>query len=209
MFRRLGKGVRAKPHPIDHNQELLRRIFREKKVHCDQPNCSFRTVNNALLERHKQQAHSKERPFVCHKCGKSYKISIALKTHMKSHFAQDTKKRLISINKFVCDEPGCNFKASKSDYLIGHKMSVHSNSKVFKCKLESCAMEFATSRGLREHKKSHKRDEVKRSEEMDTEEDMVIAFDQSCQKFVWVLWDGSFLNTHNIYPKDPPTIPSV
>ena len=133
------------------------RNFREKKVHCDQPNCSFRTVNNALLQRHKQQAHSKERPFVCHKCGKSYKISIALKTHMKSHFAQDTKKRLISINKFVCDEPGCNFKASKSDYLIGHKMSVHSNSKVFKCKLESCAMEFATSRGLREHKKSHNR----------------------------------------------------
>lgn len=53
-----------------------------KKYRCDV--CNFSTTSSVSLTRHKSARHSSARPFVCHICMSTFKISTILKRHIKN-----------------------------------------------------------------------------------------------------------------------------
>ena len=145
---------------------ITERKFREKKFVCPHRNCSFKAISNALLERHKKTVHSSVRPFGCQVCGKTFKISISLKAHMRSH--SPSEREIDEDNnkdkKFVCDQPNCGFRSTKKTYLMDHKASVHSNERPFECDVDGCGKTFKIRRRLNIHMKTHSEDSDKQSD---------------------------------------------
>ena len=87
-----------------------REVHSEKLLACDWPGCEYRSNLAGFMITH-QAVHIPDRNYVCDwpECGNAYKISDALKKHMKSHTRSES---------LVCEECGKAFK--RTDHLKAH-----------------------------------------------------------------------------------------
>ncbi|CAG2112395.1 unnamed protein product [Medioppia subpectinata] len=139
--------------------------------------CTFEALTNTLLNRH-LETHSTDRPlFTCDviDCGKTYKTSVGLLTHSRTHVSRPTLKcginrcndmfttehqrrkhqtevhnRAPLIRRIIihrCDWPGCEWSGkNKKD----HKR-LHSGEKPFPCLWPDCGKQFRKNRNLKDN----------------------------------------------------------
>jgi hypothetical protein len=108
---------------------------------CLHPKC--KTVFSSVID---LQEHSKTHiveKFTCKACGKFYRTSFALKSHMLRH----SEKRTLR-----CDVPGCSYLGQLKIDMYNHKRCVH-DTPGFSCSI--CGKLLRQMRNLREHLKLH------------------------------------------------------
>lgn len=106
---------------------------------CQSCEKTFRQAHNFI--RH-QSIHSGVRPFCCHICGKSFRVSGGLQRHINEHHH--------GVKKYACDLCGRRFaaKASRDDH-----RNIHTNNRPFVC--DSCGKSFRQKASLHIHKLFH------------------------------------------------------
>jgi KRAB domain-containing zinc finger protein len=93
------------------------------------------------LQEHSKTHHAEK--YTCEVCGKYYKSSVALKSHVLRHFEERT---------LPCDVPGCSYLGKLKIDIYNHKKHVHDNPG-FSCNI--CGKLLRQMRNLREHLKLH------------------------------------------------------
>lgn len=94
-----------------------------KKYFCDFPNCEMKFTQPNALKCHKR-THSKERPYICEYCDKSFSQNTTLKTHV---VAKHTGKTV------HCTYEGCDKKFARSSFLKQHIKRDHQNLRDYVC----------------------------------------------------------------------------
>ena len=94
--------------------------------------------------------HSKQRPFECDKCGKTFTDNSNFTAHLRCH--PKSKKIYSEENDWKCTE--CEYTSACSSNLKRH-MRIHSGLKPFKCNI--CNYESTTSTNLKSHMKRHEK----------------------------------------------------
>lgn len=90
---------------------------------CDYPDCGMRFAQANALKCHKR-THTKERPYICSFCSKSFSQNTTLKTHI---VAKHTGKSL------ECTIEGCSKKFSRSSFLKQHIKRDHESLRDYTC----------------------------------------------------------------------------
>lgn len=112
----------------------------KKKEKCKDCGKAFGSKNNLYL--HRKKAHSKpadETPFKCHVCGRGFKYSINLTSHMQIHK-----------DSFTCDECGRVF-ATKTD-VKKHALNQHKCSLSYEC--NKCRRLYCSVKRYQKHRES-------------------------------------------------------
>lgn len=106
---------------------------------CEECTKIFRHSYNFL--RH-QTIHTGIRPFFCHICGKSFRVSGGLQRHINEHH--------YGVKKYACEVCGKKFaaKATRDDHL-----NIHTNTRPFVCDI--CGKAFKQKASLHIHKLFH------------------------------------------------------
>lgn len=94
-----------------------------KKYTCDFADCNMKFSQANALKCHKR-IHSKERPFVCSYCKKSFSQNTTLKTHVA---AKHTGKAV------SCTFDGCDKKFARNSFLKQHIKRDHENKRDYVC----------------------------------------------------------------------------
>eukprot|EP00088_Acartia_fossae_P008754 TRINITY_DN14200_c0_g1_i23.p1 TRINITY_DN14200_c0_g1~~TRINITY_DN14200_c0_g1_i23.p1 ORF type:complete len:543 (-),score=59.06 TRINITY_DN14200_c0_g1_i23:37-1665(-) len=111
----------------------------EKVNKCDECQKSFAQPKD--LKNHMRSVHTKERPFVCTRCGAAFAISHLLLRHQRYH---------LGITKYTCKE--CNKGFMQKNDLKKH-MRTHTGERPYKC--DVCNAAFARNDYLKKHKHLH------------------------------------------------------
>ncbi|XP_069335012.1 zinc finger protein 142 isoform X3 [Eulemur rufifrons] len=131
---------------------LLRELG-EKAHHC--PLCHYRAVERNALNRHMASMHEDISNFysdtyACPVCREEFRLSQALKEHLKSHTAAAAAEPL----PLRCFEEGCSYAAPDRKAFIKHLKETH-GMRAVECRHHSCPMLFATAEAMEAHHKSH------------------------------------------------------
>ena len=144
-----------------------------KIIHCDHPQCGYKTPYPNNLKRHKQARHVQVE-YTCHDCGKTYKGKYDLKVHLgavhngngiicedcgqqfhnRSTLFQHRRREHVGKLPFSCDKCEKSFH-DKSNF-ISH-MNAHVGIKQHSC--SKCKAKFAYIQSLKVHEKSCHGDE--------------------------------------------------
>ncbi|KAI2526962.1 zinc finger protein 142 isoform 1 [Homo sapiens] len=131
---------------------LLRELG-EKAHHC--PLCHYSAVERNALNRHMASMHEDISNFysdtyACPVCREEFRLSQALKEHLKSHTAAAAAEPL----PLRCFQEGCSYAAPDRKAFIKHLKETH-GVRAVECRHHSCPMLFATAEAMEAHHKSH------------------------------------------------------
>ncbi|PNJ36533.1 ZNF142 isoform 2 [Pongo abelii] len=131
---------------------LLRELG-EKAHHC--PLCHYSAVERNALNRHMASMHEDISNFysdtyACPICREEFRLSQALKEHLKSHTAAAAAEPL----PLRCFQEGCSYAAPDRKAFIKHLKETH-GVRAVECRHHSCPMLFATAEAMEAHHKSH------------------------------------------------------
>ncbi|XP_045477713.1 zinc finger protein 84-like [Harmonia axyridis] len=163
-------SVESVRNRLNLTNEIVTTKAKPQKQHkC--PHCDRIFMRRISLNSH-IAIHTKNRPFVCSKCGKTFPIKSELTVHKKIHSDQyqckiclktfvvpsKLERHLRTHTKerpFKCNFVGCEKTFSDRSNLFEHK-STHQETRNLKC--ASCEKYFKTKSQLKSHKLSHKSD---------------------------------------------------
>ncbi|GAA5927990.1 hypothetical protein JCM1841_001812 [Sporobolomyces salmonicolor] len=91
------------------------------------------------------QMHTRDRPFACDVCGKTFSEALTLAQHMRVH----THER-----PYACDHSGCGKTFALASALTIHKRT-HTGARPFTCPHPGCTAAFAESSNLSKHIRTH------------------------------------------------------
>lgn len=137
---------------------------------CDQ--CSYKSRLKAHLQRHINDVHSSQRPFLCHYCGKCFKRHDTLKQHKITHgeisavhtcdqcgkvstCASQLKEHMsvhTVLRPYLCDQCGASFKTKSNQRK--HIKTLHSAEAPFPC--TQCKQTFKSKPNLLRHLRTHR-----------------------------------------------------
>uniref|UniRef100_A0A8C6WDL2 Zinc finger protein 142 n=1 Tax=Nannospalax galili TaxID=1026970 RepID=A0A8C6WDL2_NANGA len=131
---------------------LLRELG-EKAHRC--PLCHYSAVERNALNRHMASMHEDISNFysdtyACPVCREEFRLSQALKEHLKSHTAAAAAEPL----PLHCFQEGCGYVAPDRKAFIKHLKETH-GVRAVECRHHSCPMLFATAEAMEAHHKSH------------------------------------------------------
>ncbi|XP_023366054.1 zinc finger protein 142 isoform X4 [Otolemur garnettii] len=131
---------------------LLRELG-EKAHHC--PLCHYSAVERNALNRHMASMHENISNFysdtyACPVCREEFRLSQALKEHLKSHTAAAAAEPL----SLHCFQEGCSYAAPDRKTFVKHLKETH-GMRAVECRHHSCPMLFATAEAMEAHHKSH------------------------------------------------------
>uniref|UniRef100_A0A2K6AF66 Zinc finger protein 142 n=1 Tax=Mandrillus leucophaeus TaxID=9568 RepID=A0A2K6AF66_MANLE len=131
---------------------LLRELG-EKAHHC--PLCHYSAVERNALNRHMASMHEDISNFysdtyACPVCREEFRLSQALKEHLKSHTAAAAAEPV----PLRCFQEGCSYAAPDRKAFIKHLKETH-GVRAVECRHHSCPMLFATAEAMEAHHKSH------------------------------------------------------
>ncbi|XP_073927819.1 zinc finger protein 142 isoform X2 [Castor canadensis] len=131
---------------------LLRELG-EKAHRC--PLCHYSAVERNALNRHMASMHEDISNFysdtyVCPVCREEFRLSQALKEHLKSHTAAAAAEPL----PLHCFQEGCSYAAPDRKAFVKHLKETH-GVRAVECRHHSCPMLFATAEAMEAHHKSH------------------------------------------------------
>ncbi|XP_068805004.1 zinc finger protein 142 isoform X1 [Struthio camelus] len=121
----------------------------EKAHRC--PLCHYSSVEKNALNRHMASMHEDISNFYsdvysCPVCEKKFRLSQALKEHLKTHKAEP--KRL------SCFQGGCDYCAEDRKEFVRHLKDAH-GIKAVECKYHACSLLFGTAEAMEAHRKTH------------------------------------------------------
>ncbi|XP_052049648.1 zinc finger protein 142 isoform X1 [Apodemus sylvaticus] len=131
---------------------LLRELG-EKAHRC--PLCHYSAVERNALNRHMASMHEDISNFysdtyACPVCREEFRLSQALKEHLKSHTAAAAAEPL----PLHCFQEGCTYVAPDRKAFLKHLKETH-GVRAVECRHHSCPMLFATAEAMEAHHKSH------------------------------------------------------
>ncbi|XP_034354442.1 zinc finger protein 142 isoform X2 [Arvicanthis niloticus] len=131
---------------------LLRELG-EKAHRC--PLCHYSAVERNALNRHMASMHEDISNFysdtyACPVCREEFRLSQALKEHLKSHTAAAAAEPL----PLHCFQEGCTYVAPDRKAFSKHLKETH-GVRAVECRHHSCPMLFATAEAMEAHHKSH------------------------------------------------------
>ena len=115
-----------------------------RKFACSHPGCDWKFKTKRHLTVH-LETHKTREGVQCQHCGKDYKDSTGLKTHI---LHQHNNER-----NFVCNHSGCQYSTTTASRLKVHASS-HSDRSIA-CTVDGCDKLFRTSKHLKNHLTSH------------------------------------------------------
>ncbi|XP_040214111.1 LOW QUALITY PROTEIN: zinc finger protein 142 [Rana temporaria] len=121
----------------------------EKAHRC--PLCDYSSVEKNALNRHMASIHEGVSNFYtdtysCPVCQETFKLSQALKDHMKGHKAEQTL--------LFCFDPGCDQASSDRKEYLRHMKESHGIQAV-ECRYHACTALFKSREEMEEHRKNH------------------------------------------------------
>ncbi|XP_059708840.1 zinc finger protein 142 isoform X4 [Haemorhous mexicanus] len=121
----------------------------EKAHRC--PLCHYSSVEKNALNRHMASMHEDISNFYsdvysCPVCEEKFRLSQALKEHLKTHKAEP--KRL------SCFHGDCNYCAEDRKEFVRHLKDAH-GIKAVECKYHACSLLFGTAEAMEAHRKTH------------------------------------------------------
>ncbi|NXP03477.1 ZN142 protein, partial [Thinocorus orbignyianus] len=121
----------------------------EKAHHC--PLCHYSSVEKNALNRHMASMHEDISNFYsdvysCPVCEEKFRLSQALKEHLKTHKAEP--KRL------SCFQSDCDYCAEDRKEFVRHLKDAH-GIKAVECKYHACSLLFGTAEAMEAHRKTH------------------------------------------------------
>ncbi|NXA22801.1 ZN142 protein, partial [Ibidorhyncha struthersii] len=121
----------------------------EKAHRC--PLCHYSSVEKNALNRHMASMHEDISNFYsdvysCPVCEEKFRLSQALKEHLKTHKAEP--KRL------SCFQGGCDYCAEDRKEFVRHLKDAH-GIKAVECKYHACSLLFSTAEAMEAHRKTH------------------------------------------------------
>ncbi|XP_039089112.1 zinc finger protein 142 isoform X2 [Hyaena hyaena] len=131
---------------------LLRELG-QKAHRC--PLCHYSAVERNALNRHMASMHEDISNFysdtyACPVCREEFRLSQALKEHLKSHAAAAAAEPL----PLRCFQEGCGYAAPDRKAFVKHLKETH-GVRAVECRHHSCPMLFATAEAMEAHHKSH------------------------------------------------------
>ncbi|XP_053775051.1 zinc finger protein 142 isoform X1 [Desmodus rotundus] len=125
-----------------------------KKAHSC-PLCNYSAVERNALNRHMASMHEDISNFysdtyACPVCQEEFRLSQALKEHLKSHAAAAAAEPL----PLGCFQEGCSYTAPDRKAFLKHLKETH-GLRAVECRHHSCPMLFATAEAMEAHHKSH------------------------------------------------------
>ncbi|XP_037379933.1 zinc finger protein 142 isoform X1 [Talpa occidentalis] len=131
---------------------LLRELG-QKAHRC--PLCHYSAVERNALNRHMASMHEDISNFysdtyACPVCREEFRLSQALKEHLKSHTAAAAAEPL----PLGCFQEGCSYAAPDRKAFVKHLKETH-GVRAVECRHHSCPMLFATAEAMEAHHKSH------------------------------------------------------
>ncbi|XP_057600271.1 zinc finger protein 142 isoform X3 [Hippopotamus amphibius kiboko] len=131
---------------------LLRELG-QKAHRC--PLCHYSAVERNALNRHMASMHEDISNFysdtyACPVCREEFRLSQALKEHLKSHTAAATAEPL----PLRCFQEGCSYTAPDRKAFVKHLKETH-GVRAVECRHHSCPMLFSTAEAMEAHHKSH------------------------------------------------------
>lgn len=127
----------------------LMRESGEKSHRC--PLCDYSSVEKNALNRHMASIHEGVSNFytdtyACPVCRDTFKLSQALKDHMKGHKAQQTL--------LFCFEPECERAVTDRKEFLRHTKESHGIQAV-ECRYHACSLLFKCREEMEQHRKNH------------------------------------------------------
>ncbi|MBN3314501.1 ZN142 protein, partial [Atractosteus spatula] len=117
--------------------------------------CVYSAVERNSLRRHLASVHGEEVEdnfysdvYPCPTCGKTFRLSQALKAHMKSHHTSS------EVQALVCFKEGCLFKSVDKKEFQRHAKDTH-GVKAVECRHHACSAFFGTKEDMEAHCRTH------------------------------------------------------
>uniref|UniRef100_A0A8C4UV46 Zinc finger protein 142 n=1 Tax=Falco tinnunculus TaxID=100819 RepID=A0A8C4UV46_FALTI len=121
----------------------------EKAHRC--PLCHYSSVEKNALNRHMASMHEDISNFYsdvysCPVCEEKFRLSQALKEHLKTHKAEP--------KKLSCFQGGCDYCVEDRKEFVRHLKDAH-GIKAVECKYHACSLLFGTAEAMEAHRKTH------------------------------------------------------